>query len=81
MCIMSDTPTLVVREEGVSGGALDPFLAVDHLYGTSLEGADDDPLVRRWAADIDSLRRDRIVGKPATAAPTTTSGCSTPSGR
>jgi hypothetical protein len=64
MSIMSDIPTLVVREEGVSGGALDPLLAVDHLYGTSLEGPDDDPVVLTWAANL-SLHRDRIIGKPA----------------
>jgi hypothetical protein len=58
MCVMSDIPTLVVREEGVSGGALDPLLAADHLYGTTLGGGDDDSVVPRWAEDIDTLRAD-----------------------
>jgi hypothetical protein len=65
MSIMMDIPTLVVCEEGVSGGALDPALAVDHVYGTGLGDPDDDLILRTWAVDIVSRRRDRLAGNPS----------------
>jgi hypothetical protein len=52
MAIMRSIPILIVREDGVTGGPLDPLLSVEPIHGARLDATRDDSDVRAWANEV-----------------------------
>jgi hypothetical protein len=61
MACMSRIPTLIIREDGIGGGPLDPELVATPIFEAVVDATGDDPSVRAWAVEIKSrIGRTRV---------------------